>query len=117
MMRKIYKRKQNIIHYSINFNKEHIIQCNNKTISDIPEEPRVISSMTPTGLINGQDDSICYVNSSFQVLFFNIFFRQLIMNIDCEKIIENMDNSEDDYRYYIQKIMILQVIQLVFVKC
>ena len=36
------------------------------------------------------------------------------MNIDCEKIIENMDHSEDDYRGYIQKIMILQVIQLMF---
>ena len=36
------------------------------------------------------------------------------MNIDCEKIIENMDNIEDDYRGYIQKIMILQVIQLFF---
>ena len=38
------------------------------------------------------------------------------MNIDCDKIIENMDNSEDDYRIYIQKIMILQVIQHIFVK-
>ena len=36
------------------------------------------------------------------------------MNIDCEKIIEHMDNSEDDYRGYIQKIMILQVIQQIF---
>ena len=46
--------------------------------------------------------------------FFNILFRQLIMNIDCDKIIENMDNIEDDYRGYIQKIMILQVIQQIF---
>ena len=33
------------------------------------------------------------------------------MNIDCDKIIEDLDNSEDDYRSYTQKIMILQVIQ------
>ena len=36
------------------------------------------------------------------------------MNIDCEKITEHMDNSEYDYRGYIQKIMILQVIQQIF---
>ena len=36
------------------------------------------------------------------------------MNIEEEKIIEQKDNSEDDYRCYIQKIMILQVIQQVF---
>ena len=67
--------------------------------------------MAQTGFINCQDESRCYVNSSFQVLFFNIFSRQVIMNIDCEKNIENMDNSEDNYRGYVQNIMILQVIQ------
>ena len=33
------------------------------------------------------------------------------MNIDCDKIIENMDNSEYDSMGFITKIMILQVIQ------
>ena len=51
------------------FLNKHIIQCNNKTISNIPKEPRYIPSMTPIGFMNGQDESICYVNSSFQVLF------------------------------------------------
>ena len=45
-----------------NFTKKYIIQCYNKTISNILEEPEYISSMTPTGFINGQDESICYVN-------------------------------------------------------
>ena len=69
-----------------NFNNKHIIQCYNETISNIPEEPRYKSAMTLTGFSNGQDESRFYANSSFQVLFFNIFFRHLIMNIDCEKL-------------------------------
>ena len=36
------------INYIINFNNEHIIQCYNEIKSNIPEEPRYISSMTPT---------------------------------------------------------------------
>ena len=44
-------------------------------------------------------------------VFFNNVFRQLIMNTDFEKVIEHMNNIEDDYRGYIQKIMILQIIQ------
>ena len=36
------------------------------------------------------------------------------MNIDCENVLENLDNSTYDYRGHIQKIMILQVIQLIF---
>ena len=82
-----------------------------KTQFNIPEETRYVSSMTPTGFINGQDESRCYVNSLFQVVFFDIFFSPLIMNIDCEKIIEHMDNIKDYYRGYIQKIMIPQAIQ------
>ena len=46
--------------------------------------------------------------------FLNIFLRQLIMNIYCGKITEHMDNSEDDYKGYIQRIMMLQVIQQIF---
>ena len=58
------------------FNNKHIIHFNNKPISNIPEEPRYISSMTPIGFMNGQDESRYYVNSSFQVLFFNIFLER-----------------------------------------
>ena len=36
------------------------------------------------------------------------------MNIDRETNIENMNNSTDDYNGYVQKIMILQVIQHIF---
>ena len=49
------------------FNNKHIMQCNNKPISNIPEEPRNISSMTPIGFSSGRYESIYYVNSSFQV--------------------------------------------------
>ena len=51
-----------------NFNNKHIIQCYNKNISNIPEELRYISSITPTGFINCQDESICYISSSLQVM-------------------------------------------------
>ena len=85
-----------------------------KTQFNIPEETRYVSSMTPTGFINGQDESRCYVNSLFQVVFFDIFFSPLIMNIDCDEIMENMDSTADYYRSYIQKIVILQVIQKIF---
>ena len=71
----------------INFNNEHILMGYNVTQSNIAEEEQYISCMTPTGLINGQDKSRCYVNSQFQVHFFNISNRKLVVNIDCDKII------------------------------
>ena len=96
-MRQIQKNKTNqFINDISNFNNKHIIQCKNKPISNIPEEPCYISSMTPNGLNNGQYEWIFYFNLSFQVIFVYIFFRQLIMNIDREKIIEDLDNRIDE---------------------
>ena len=83
-----------------NFNNEQIIKCYSVNQFNIAEEPCYIPSMTQTGFINGQYESICYVNSFFWVIFFDIFFRQLIMNIDCNTIIKNLDNSKDEYISY-----------------
>ena len=67
------KKTNTLINYISDFNKIDIIQYNKKPISNILEEPHYISSMTPIGFMNGQDESRCYVNSSFQVLFQNLF--------------------------------------------
>ena len=67
------KKTNQFINDIRDFNNKHIIKCNNKPISNVPEEPRYISSMTPIGFRNGKYESICYVNSSFQVLFQYIF--------------------------------------------
>ena len=77
------KMVDEFINHKIDFNTAHIIKSDIQQITNIPEKARFISSMTPTGFRNDQDESRCYVNSTFQVLFFNIFFRTLIMNIDC----------------------------------
>ena len=69
------KKKNQFINDIINFNNKHIIQCYSETKSNISEEPYYISSMTSTGFINGQYKSRCYVNSLFQVLFFDKIFR------------------------------------------
>ena len=70
----IQKKTNQFINDISDFNNKYIIQCYNETISNIPEEPCYISSLTPTGFINGQDELICYVNSLFQVLFFPLYF-------------------------------------------
>ena len=80
----IEKKNNQFINYIRNINKIYIIQCYNKIIFNITEEPHYISSRIPTVFINGQYESRCYVNSSFKVLFFDIFFIQLIMNINCD---------------------------------
>ena len=69
------KRTNQFIDDIHNFHNKHIIQCYSETKPTLPEDPHYISSMTPTGFINGQYELRFYVNSLFQVLFFNIFFH------------------------------------------
>ena len=114
MISQIQGKTNQVINDKSNFNNTHIMKSNIQPISNITEEERFISSMTPIGFRNGQDESRCYVNSSFQVLFFNIFFRTLIMNIDCERMLTNLDISTDDYNGHLQKNMILQDIEQIF---
>ena len=69
------KKVDEFINDKSDFNKTHIIKSNILPVSNIPEEERFISSMTPIGFRNDQDESRYYVNSTFQVLFFNIFLE------------------------------------------
>ena len=68
------KKRNHFINDISDFNNKHIIQCYKETLSNTPEEPRYISSVTPIVFMNGQYESRCYVNSSFQVLFFQYIF-------------------------------------------
>ena len=65
------KKRNQFINDISDFNINHIIQCNNEPISNIPEEPRYVSSMTPTGFINGKYDqdfmSTCHSKCSFSI--------------------------------------------------
>ena len=59
------KKMNQFIGYISDFHNKHIIQCNNQPISNIPEEPCYISSMTPIGFKNAQYESRFYFNSPF----------------------------------------------------
>ena len=63
------KKFDEFINDKSNFNNTHIIKSNILPVSNEPEEERFISSMTPIVFRNDQDESRCYVNSTFQVLF------------------------------------------------
>ena len=67
------KKVDEFINHKIDFNTTHIIKSDIQPVTNIPEEAKFISSMTPTGFRNDQDESRCYVNSTFQVIFQYIF--------------------------------------------
>ena len=69
------KKVDEFINDKSDFNNTHIIKSNILPVSNIPEEEQFISSMTPIGFRNDQDESRCYINLTFQVIFFSIFLE------------------------------------------
>ena len=67
------KKVDEFINNKIDFNTTHIIKSDIQQLTNVPEEARFISYMTPTGFRNDQDESRSYVNSTFQVLVFNVY--------------------------------------------
>ena len=63
------KKVDVFINHKIDLNTTHIIKSDIHQLTNVPEEAHFISSITPTGFRNDQDESRCYVNSTFQVLF------------------------------------------------
>ena len=56
------KMVDEFISHKTKFNTKHIIKSDIQQIMNIPEKARFISSITPTGFKNDQDESRCYVN-------------------------------------------------------
>ena len=50
------KKVDKFINHKIDFNTAHIIKSDIQQITNVPEEARFISSMTPTGFRNDQDE-------------------------------------------------------------
>ena len=70
------KKVDEFINDKIDCNNTHIIKSNIQPVSNVPEEARFISSMTPIGSRNDQDESRCYLNSTFQVIFFQYIYLE-----------------------------------------
>ena len=96
------------------FHNKHVILPMNNSIPTVFKEERCMYCLTQTGFINGQDESRCYVHSSFKIQFLNLYFRQLILGIDRVKIIEQLDDSEDKYISKFQNIVIMQENPILF---
>ena len=102
--------KNNWLFRTCDFNKEHVVLPYIVTIYNISEEKIYITCMTTTGFINDQDESRCYVSSSFQVHFLYLFQTVHIFNVDSDKTIDEPDNSEDEFNTNPQKFLTIRVI-------
>ena len=46
------------------------------------EESLFVTVRSPPGFINRENETRCYLNSTFQLLYFNVLFRELVFKIN-----------------------------------
>ena len=59
-------------------------------------------------------ESRCYLNSTFQVQYFNVIFRKFILNIYFDHNLNNLGLYEKNFASNYQKVIILQDMQKSF---
>ena len=72
------------------FHKKYIITPSISLNYLILEESMFVTVQSPPGFINQENETICYLNATFQLLYFNVLFRQLVLNVECYTMLNGL---------------------------
>ena len=78
------------------------------------EDSLFVTVRSPPVFINKENETRCYLNSTFQLLYFNVLFRELIFKINCYTMLNGMKTESQYFVHNFQKIMILRELQKCF---
>ena len=68
----------------------------------------------PPGFANRENKTRCYLNSTFQHLYFNVLFRELVFKIYCYTMLNGLKRESQHFAHNFQKIVILRELQKCF---
>ena len=83
---KIYEMDELVDHCLVSFEKFHRQYIIMPSLSFDPliiEESSFVTVRSPPGFINRENETRCYLNSTFQHLYLNVLFRELVLKINC----------------------------------
>ena len=107
---------ENVDHWLDSFEKSHkkyIIMPSQSLNSSFLEESFSVTVWSPPDFINRENETRCYLNATFQFLYFNVLFRQLILNVDLYTRM-NVQGKSQHFVHNFQKIMIMMDLQKYF---
>ena len=84
------KKVDHWFYYFEKSHKKYIIMPSLSLNYLLIEESLFVTVRSPPGFINQENETICYLNATFQLLYFNVLFRQLVLNIDCYTMLNGL---------------------------
>ena len=109
----VNKKVDHLLYSFEKFHNKYIIMPQQSLNSSFLEERLFVTVRSRPGFIKRESETICYLNSTFQLLHLNVLFRQFILNIDCY----NMMNGQRKIQHFVhnyQKIIIMVELQKSF---
>ena len=94
-----------------NFQKQYIIIPSLSLNTLLLEEKPFITVRSPPGFFNPENDTICYLNATFQHLYYNVLFRELVFKINLYTMMNGLKRKSPHFIHNFQKIMIFRELQ------
>ena len=96
------------------FHKQYIIMPSLSLKPLLVEENPIFTVRSPPGFVNQENETICYLNSTFQHLYYNVLFRALVFKINCYTMLNGLKTVSQYFVHNFQKIVIFRELQKVF---
>ena len=97
-----------------NFHKQYIIMPPLSLNLLLIEESLFVKFRSPPVFINRENETRCYLNSIFQLLYFNVLFRELVFKTNCYAMLNGLKRESQDFAHNSQNIMILRELHKCF---
>ena len=73
-----------------NFHKQYIIMPSLSLEPLLIEENPFVTVRSPPGFVNQENETRCYLNSTYQHLYFNVLFREMVFKINCYTMLNGL---------------------------
>ena len=103
-----------VYHWLVSFEKSHkkYIGMPSLSLNPLPiEESLFVTVWSPPGFINRENETRCCLNSTFQLLYFNVIFRELVFKINYYTMMNDLKRESQDFLHNFQNIMIMRELQ------
>ena len=103
-----------VYHCLVSFEKFHKQYTIIPSLSFDPlliEESSFVTVLSPPGFVNQENEARCYLNSTFQHLYFNVLFRELVFKINFYTMRNGLKRESQHFVHNFQNIMILRELQ------
>ena len=87
------------------FHKQYTIMPSLSFDPLIIEDISFVTVRSPPGFINQENETRCYLNSTFQNLYFSVLFRELVFKINCYTMLNGLKRESQYFVHNLLKIM------------